>query len=80
MHTVLLCLVQLCPYYESSIDLQDFWVFLFNVYFGKFVMTFIDIGEIGCMSILKFHCMVIVVICLLVWFYVCRVSIGYSRL
>ena len=53
---------------------------LFNVYFGKFVMTFTDIGEIGCMSILKFHWMVIVVICLLVWFCVCRVSIGYSRL
>ena len=34
---------------------------LFNVYFGKFVMTFIDIGEIGCISIAKCHWMVIVV-------------------
>ena len=34
---------------------------LFNVYLGKFVMTFIDIGEIGCMSILKCHWKVIVV-------------------
>ena len=34
---------------------------LFNVYFGKFVMTFIDIGNIGCMSISKCHWMVIVV-------------------
>ena len=35
---------------------------MFNVYFGKFWMTFIDIGEkIGCMSIPKCHWMVIVV-------------------
>ena len=31
------------------------------VYFGKFVMTFIDIGEIGCMSIPKCRWMVIMV-------------------
>ena len=64
---------------------------LFNVHFGKFVMTFIDIGEIGCMSIPKCHWMVIVVnlvkqtwffawCCLLVRFRVCQVSIGCSRL
>ena len=35
--------------------------YLFNVYFGKLVMTFIDIGEIGFMSISKCHWMVIVV-------------------
>ena len=57
-----------------------------NVYFGKFVMKFIDIGEIGCMSIPKCHWMVIMVnlfkqtwffawCCLLVWFCVCQVSI-----
>ena len=34
---------------------------LLNVYFGKFVMTFIDIGEIGCTSIAKCHWMVVVV-------------------
>ena len=34
---------------------------LFNVHFGKFVMTFIDIGEIGCMIIPKCHWMVIMV-------------------
>ena len=34
---------------------------LFNVYFGKFVMIFIDIGEIGCTNILKCHWLVIVV-------------------
>ena len=34
---------------------------ILNVYFGKFVMTFIDIGEIGCISILEYHWMVIVV-------------------
>ena len=33
----------------------------FNVYFVKFVMTFIDIGEIGCINIPKCHWMVIVV-------------------
>ena len=37
------------------------WTILFNVYFGKFVMTFIDIGEIGCTGIPKCHWMVIVV-------------------
>ena len=36
---------------------QDLWFFyllyalFFNVYFGKFMMPFIDIGEIDCMSI-----------------------------
>ena len=35
--------------------------FLLNVYFGKFVITFIDIGEIVCMSKPKYHWMVIVV-------------------
>ena len=68
--------------------------FLLNVYFGKFVITFIDIGEIVCMSKPKYHWMVIVVnlvkqtwifaffawCCLLVWFCVCWVSIGYSHL
>ena len=61
---------------------------LFNVYFGKLVMTFIDIGEIGCMSIPECHWMVIVVnmvkqtwllhdaACCAVC--VCRVSIGHS--
>ena len=34
---------------------------LFNVYFGKFGMTFIDIGEIGYMSIPKCYWMVIMV-------------------
>ena len=34
---------------------------IFDVYFGKFVMTFVDIGEIGCTSILKSHWIVIVV-------------------
>ena len=29
---------------------------LVNVYSGKFVMIFIDIGEIGCMSKPKCHC------------------------
>ena len=48
---------------------------LFDVYFGKFVMTFIDIGEIGCMSMTKclvkqtrFFCMMLpvgVVLCIL---------------
>ena len=32
-----------------------------NVYFGKFVIAFIEIGEIGCMSIPKCLWMVIVV-------------------
>ena len=64
---------------------------LFYVYFDKFVMTFIDIWEISRMSIPKFYWMVIVVnlvkqilffawCCLLVWFCVCRVNTGYSRL
>ena len=34
---------------------------LFNVYFGKFVVTFIYIGEIGCISKPKCHWLVIVV-------------------
>ena len=34
---------------------------LFNVYYGKFVMTFIHIGENDCMSMPKCHWMVIVV-------------------
>ena len=33
--------------------------YFFNVYFGKFLMTFIYIWEIGCMSISKCHWMVI---------------------
>ena len=33
---------------------------LFNVYFGKFVITFFDIGEIGCTSIPKCHGVVFV--------------------
>ena len=37
------------------------WAIMFNVYFGKFVITFIDTREIGCMSIPKYHWMVIVV-------------------
>ena len=37
------------------------YIILFNVYFGKFVMTFIDIGEIDCMSLHKGNWMVIVV-------------------
>ena len=48
--------------------LAEFMVFLFivftivfNVYFGKSVKTFIDIGENACMSIPKCHWMVIVV-------------------
>ena len=65
---------------------------LFNRYFGKFVMAFIDIRKNGCMSIPKCHLMVLVInlvkqtwffawCCLqLVWFCVCRVSIGYSHL
>ena len=35
-------------------------IILFIMYFGIFVMTFIDNGEIGCMSIPKCHWMVIV--------------------
>ena len=35
--------------------------YLFNVYFGISVKVFIDIGEIGCMVILKCHWTVIVV-------------------
>ena len=34
---------------------------LLNVYFGKIVMSFIDIGENDCMSVPKCHWMVIVV-------------------
>ena len=34
---------------------------LFNVYFGKFVMKFIDIGVIGLISITKYHRVVIMV-------------------
>ena len=58
---------------------------LFNVYFGKFVMTFIDIGEMGCMSIPKCHWMVIVVnfvqanliFCMmLVWFFMYAGSVS----
>ena len=56
-------------------------------FFGKFVMTFIDIGEIGCMDLPKCHWVVIVVnlvkhiwffawCSLYVWFSVCWVSIG----
>ena len=58
-------------------------IILFDVYFGKFVMTFIDIGEIGCMSILKGHWLVNVVnlvkwtrsyvwCCMLAWFMYAR--------
>ena len=72
---------------ESMFSLCIVCNILFNVYFGKFVITFIDIGGIGCMSIPKCHWMVIVInlikqtwCCLLVWFCVCRVSIEYSHL
>ena len=63
---------------------------LFNAYFGKFAMTFI---EIGCMNIPKCHWMVIVVnlvkwtwlfawCCLWVWFcvYSCHVLKWYVKL
>ena len=64
---------------------------LFNVHFDKMAMTFIYIGAIGCMSIHKCHWVLIVVnlvkkskffacCCLLVWFCVCWISIGYSYL
>ena len=36
-------------------------IYVFNVYFGKFVITFIEIGEIGCMSIPKCHLIMIAV-------------------
>ena len=61
---------------------------LLNGYCGKFVMTFIDIGEIGCMSIPKCHWVVSVVnLVKQTWifacwyvFHVCWASIGHSRL
>ena len=46
---------------------------LFNVYFDKFVISFIDIGEIGCVSMPKCHWMVIVVNLLKTWFF-CMVT------
>ena len=50
---------------------------IFNVYFGKFVMTCIDIGEIGCMSIPQ--CLWIVIVVNLVkqtWFFCMMQPIG----
>ena len=63
----------------------------FHMYFGKFVMTVIHIGEIGWMNIPDCHWMVIVInlstqtwlfalCCLLVWFCACWFSVGYCRL
>ena len=52
----------------KAVSLVGFVVFpcivctiLFNEYFDKFLMTFLDIGEIGCMSINKYHWIAIVV-------------------
>ena len=53
--------------------------YLFNVHFGTFVMTFIDIGEIGCMIIPKCHWVVIVGnLVKQIWFFCMILPVGVA--